>query len=76
MEEIKVNRDELQLAHNIIDNSIDCMARLLEALQELGLRVDEDLSDVFIICNSALEEAESGRMTIESLLKQAERKTE
>lgn len=62
--------DELQLAHNEIQEGLDSMATVLEALEELNTYIDEDIDNIIDMCRIAVEKTEVGRQSIENLLEE------
>lgn len=68
LKKLQVCKDDLQVAHNRIDAGTDSLETVLEALKELNLYIDEDISNIIDLCNSSLDEIEYGRKVIESML--------
>lgn len=64
-----VSQDELQLAHNEINEGVDTMDTVIKALEELNSYIDEDITNIIDTAKLALEKTEVGRMSIEKMLK-------
>lgn len=65
---INVCKDDLQCAHDRIDKGTDKMETVLDALRELNMYIDEDITNIIDCCREALDETEYGRKVIESML--------
>lgn len=64
-----VSQDELQMAHNEINEGVDTMDTLIKALEELNSYIDEDITNIIDTAKFALTKTEVGRMSIEKMLK-------
>ena len=68
LKKINVCKDDLEVANARIDAGTDSLETVLEALKELNLYIDEDISNIIDLCNRSLDEIEYGRKIIESML--------
>lgn len=63
-----VSQDELQMAHNEINEGVDTMDTLIKALEELNSYIDEDITNIIDTAKFALTKTEVGRMSIQKML--------
>lgn len=68
LKKINVCKDDLEVANARIDAGTDSLETVLEALKELNLYIDEDISNIIDLCNRSLEEIEYGRELIANML--------
>lgn len=69
-------KDELQLAYNEINEGLDAMANVLEALEELNTYIDEDIDNIIDMCRIAVEKTEVGTQSIETLLEESKKESD
>ena len=63
-----VSQDELQMAHNEINEGVDTLDAVIKALEELNGYIDEDITNIIDTAKLALEKTEVGRMSIQKML--------
>lgn len=64
-----VSQNKLQMVHNEIQEGVDTINTVIEALEELNCYIDEDITNIIDTAKLALERTEFGRISIEKMLK-------